>query len=89
MIQPTDVQKQSLIDSLDVMDRSQWTAMVRWMLERLVADDQAMAATILWREAARRQESANKFQSDEKRKKTAEECLIEVLRDVGAKLVVA
>ncbi len=89
MPQPTDEQKTKLIDSLDAMERSQWTAMVRWMLDRIVQDDQAMAATILCRESARRMESANKFQSDEKRKKTAEECLVEVLRDVGAKLVVA
>ena len=89
MPQPTDEQKTKLIDVLDAMERSQWTAMVRWMLDRIVGDDQAMATTILWREAARRMESANKFQSDEKRKKTAEECLVEVLRDVGAKLVVS
>lgn len=87
MAQPTEEQKTKLIETLDAMERSQWTAIVRWMLDRIVGDDQAMATTILWREAARRMESANKFQSDEKRKKTAEDCLVEVFRDVGARLV--
>lgn len=86
---PSEEQKTKLIETLDAMPRDQWTAMVRWMIDRIVADDQAMATTVLWRESKHRMDKANEFQSDEKRKRTAEDCLAEVLRDVGAKLVVA
>lgn len=88
MSKPSEEQKTKLIDSLDAMPQDQWTAMVRWMIDRVVTDDQAMATKILWRESKRRMDRSNEYKSDVKTHKTHEDCLVEVLRDIGAKITV-
>lgn len=86
---PSEDQKRTLIAQLDSMPRDQWTALVRWMIDRIVADDQSMAVTILFSEAQRRMEKANEFQAEERSKRKVDDCLAEVLREVGVKLALA
>ena len=85
---PSAEQREALLTQLDAMAPSQWLAIVCWMIDRIVADDQRLAIEILSREAARRQESANKFESDEKRRRSVADCLADVFRDVGVSVSV-
>lgn len=81
-------QREALLTKLDVMPPSQWLAIVCWMIDRIVIDDHRLAIEILSREAARRQESENKYQSDASRKRSYSDCLADVFRDVGVSVSV-
>lgn len=85
---PSAEQREALLAQLDAMEPSQWLAIVCWMIDRIVADDQRLAIEILSREATRRHESANKCVSDETRKRSATDCLDDVFRDVGVSVSV-
>jgi hypothetical protein len=82
---PTDQQKAALITQLDAMPSDQWNAMTRWMVDRIVSDDQTMAMVILFNEAQRRMESHNANRVREQHA-TLDHFLSEVFRDVGVKL---
>ena len=86
MTVPSEIQRQALADYLLSCERPQWTAIVRWMIERLCADDQEFTAAILFREAERRYEKANEFkQAVDKTPIT--KYISEVFGEVGVKLV--
>lgn len=86
--QPTIRQKLAVVEYLDKCEPDAWTAFTRWMRDQLLADDQKTLATILFREAARRNERTNQFKSDN-HKESLESTFQTVLADVGLKLAVA
>ncbi len=86
---PSPEQREALLTQLDSLSPSQWLAIVCWMIDLIVADDQRLAIDILCREAVRRQEAANKYQKKETRKRSQADCLADVFRDVGVSVSVS
>lgn len=86
MTQPTAGQQLAVIEYLDKCEPEQWTAFTRWMRDELLdGDDQKMISIILFREAERRNERANKFKTDSNQV-SLQESYQSVLTDLGLKL---
>lgn len=87
MKQPDIKQKTAILDYLDKCEPDEWVAITHWMRDQLLADDQAMLATILFRESARRNEQINKYKESDARV-SPEVTFQTVLRDLGLRLTV-
>lgn len=51
---PTTEQREELLDHLDALPSTQWLSLMRWIIDRVVEDDQQLAAVAIFREADRR-----------------------------------
>lgn len=80
-ISPTDQQKAELLKYLDTMPSDQWTALVRWFGEKLVADQKLLLIAIS-RETQRRIEKLRAMDRDGN-PPTLECVLSSVLNDCG------
>lgn len=80
-VSPTDQQKAELLNYLDTIPSDQWTAMVRWFLEKLVGDQKLLLIAVS-RETTRRIERMAK--DDRDLKAPPLECVLSsVLNDCG------
>lgn len=83
---PSEAQKLVMKEQLAAMPHDQWTAIVRWIGDRIVSDDQSLAISVVTTEASRRMAKRNEYKKDEN-KEPLDVFFAEVCREVGFKLV--
>lgn len=86
MSAPSDEQKKVLLQQLDAMDPAQWLAMVRWYREKFL-EDQAFCMKVIVAEASRRKDR-HEATSPSGRTPGIDVFIMNVLADIGLKLVV-